>query len=242
MAKLKIYWRPSGDQDGPNPPFHAHYRQCRNSFLGMNFSTLCERYWMSDVNFHKPSPYPPDTKHCCVSCMAQLLRMGHPMAREFKTSVYFYDESADGKEVEYVAECNVTPGYAGRGPDLKQPGEPPEPPEVEIGDVKFVETIWPGRWPTFKRRVRDLWEAVRYWRPVRWTRMRPRFIEHEIAQELQDNLVDRHGEQIKEGALTQAEESWEGEEAERGDMEYERMRDERGEREDRAYDKWRDGE
>jgi hypothetical protein len=42
-------------------------------------------------------------------------------------------EGDDGAPMR--VRCSVTPGYAGRGPDMNGPGEPPEPPEVEVLSV-----------------------------------------------------------------------------------------------------------
>jgi hypothetical protein len=52
-------WRPILD-DG----YHAFVRSGKNSSLGMNFTSLCERFWMSTIKYYKPKPYPPTTDLC----------------------------------------------------------------------------------------------------------------------------------------------------------------------------------
>jgi hypothetical protein len=65
-VKQKFHWR-SAEID-PKPPYCAYVRTGRNSMLGMNFSSLCMRTWMSTVWHAKPTPYPPAEKDCCPVC------------------------------------------------------------------------------------------------------------------------------------------------------------------------------
>lgn len=66
---MKIHWREGATAD---PPFHAYVRVNKNSVLGMNFDSLCGRFWMGTVKHGKPTPYPPAEKDRCPACVEKL--------------------------------------------------------------------------------------------------------------------------------------------------------------------------
>jgi hypothetical protein len=61
---MKAWWREVIEE----PVYHAFVRTARNSHMGMNFSSLCGRFWMSTVKRGKPNPDPPPKEKRCPKC------------------------------------------------------------------------------------------------------------------------------------------------------------------------------
>lgn len=61
------------------------------------------------------------------------------MSETFTHTLEIEINIGDGRlAIEAEVEYRCSPGYAGRGADLHQPGEPPEPAELEVGKVSLL--------------------------------------------------------------------------------------------------------
>lgn len=65
-AHVKAFWRPGGDGT-----FHLFYKAFDRHPLGIRFSTLCNKEWMSTIKYWKPKPYPP-TENLCEVCLTSI--------------------------------------------------------------------------------------------------------------------------------------------------------------------------
>jgi hypothetical protein len=66
---MKAFWRRGGGEDRN---YHLFTRTAKNSNLGMVFSSLCWREWISTIQEGRPKPYPPEAEQQCKACLAAI--------------------------------------------------------------------------------------------------------------------------------------------------------------------------